>query len=57
MGGAGKGYDLVIYGAIICVIAALRPYGIVGTIVDALRRRRGATGMAEASAVPTGTAA
>jgi ABC-type branched-subunit amino acid transport system permease subunit len=43
MGGAGKGYDLVIYGAIICVIAALRPYGIVGTIVDALRRRRGAT--------------
>ncbi|HEX3462621.1 MAG TPA: branched-chain amino acid ABC transporter permease [Candidatus Elarobacter sp.] len=42
LGGAGKGYDLVIYGAIICLIAALRPYGIVGTIVDALRRRRGA---------------
>jgi branched-chain amino acid transport system permease protein len=42
IGGTGKGYDLVIYGAIICVIAALRPYGIVGTIVDALRRRRGA---------------
>jgi len=53
MGGTGKGYDLVIYGAIICVIAALRPYGIVGTIVDALRRRRGAS-----VAVPTaGTAA
>ncbi len=57
MGGGGKGYDLVIYGAIICVIAALRPYGIVGTIVDALRRRRGATGMTETTAVPTGTAA
>ena len=42
LGGTGKGYDLVIYGAIICVIAALRPYGIAGTIVDALRRRRGA---------------
>ncbi|MEO7040112.1 MAG: branched-chain amino acid ABC transporter permease [Candidatus Elarobacter sp.] len=42
-GGTGKGYDLVIYGAIICVIAALRPHGIVGTIVDALRRKRGAT--------------
>ena len=41
LGGTGKGYDLVIYGAIICLIAALRPYGIVGTIVDALRRRRG----------------
>ena len=49
MGGAGKGYDLVIYGAIICVIAALRPYGIVGTIVDALRRRRGATVAAAAA--------
>jgi branched-chain amino acid transport system permease protein len=57
MGGAGKGYDLVIYGAIICVIAALRPYGIVGTIVDALRRRRGAVGVADTTAVPTGTAA
>ncbi len=42
-GGAGKGYDLVIYGAIICLIAALRPRGIVGTVVDAIRRRRGAT--------------
>jgi branched-chain amino acid transport system permease protein len=42
LGGAGKGYDLVIYGAIICLIAALRPHGIVGTIVDSLRRRRGA---------------
>jgi ABC-type branched-subunit amino acid transport system permease subunit len=42
LGGGGKGYDLVIYGAIICLIAALRPYGIAGTIVDALRRRRGA---------------
>jgi branched-chain amino acid transport system permease protein len=42
IGGAGKGYDLVIYGAIICLIAAWRPHGIVGTIVDAIRRRRGA---------------
>jgi branched-chain amino acid transport system permease protein len=46
LGGGGKGYDLVIYGAIICVIAALRPYGIVGTIVDAIRRRRGAVAVA-----------
>jgi branched-chain amino acid transport system permease protein len=53
MGGAGKGYDLVIYGAIICVIAAWRPYGIVGTIVDALRRRRGAA----VAAAPAATAA
>jgi branched-chain amino acid transport system permease protein len=43
IGGTGKGYDLVIYGAIICIIAAWRPHGIVGTIVDALRRRRGAS--------------
>ncbi len=49
LGGTGKGYDLVIYGAIICLIAALRPYGIVGTVVDALRRRRGAE-LAPASA-------
>jgi branched-chain amino acid transport system permease protein len=48
MGGTGKGYDLVIYGAIICVIAAVRPYGIVGTVVDALRRRRGAVAVAAA---------
>jgi branched-chain amino acid transport system permease protein len=41
IGGTGKGYDLVIYGGIICLIAALRPYGIVGSVVDALRRRRG----------------
>jgi branched-chain amino acid transport system permease protein len=40
LGGSGKGYDLVIYGAIICVIAAIRPYGIVGSVVDAIRRRR-----------------
>jgi branched-chain amino acid transport system permease protein len=46
IGGTGKGYDLVIYGAIICVIAALRPHGIVGTFVDALRRRRGAVASA-----------
>jgi len=54
LGGTGKGYDLVIYGAIICLIAALRPYGIVGTIVDTLRRRRGA---AAAGPAPAETAA
>ena len=57
LGGAGKGYDLVIYGAIICLIAALRPYGIVGTIVDALRRRRGAHAAAPPGATPTEAAA
>jgi branched-chain amino acid transport system permease protein len=55
LGGTGKGYDLVIYGAIICVIAALRPHGIVGAIVDGLRRRRGALELGAASA--TGGAA
>ena len=50
LGGAGKGYDLVMYGAIICLIAALRPYGIAGTIVDALRRRRGALAIASSAA-------
>ena len=55
IGGTGKGYDLVIYGAIICVIAALRPHGIVGAIVDGLRRRRGALELGAASA--TGGAA
>ncbi len=49
LGGSGKGYDLVIYGGIICLIAALRPYGIVGTIVDAMRRRRGAVAPAAAA--------
>ena len=57
LGGGGKGYDLVIYGAIICLIAALRPYGIVGTIVDAIRRRRGAAGPIVPTATPTETAA
>ncbi|HTD35935.1 MAG TPA: branched-chain amino acid ABC transporter permease [Candidatus Limnocylindrales bacterium] len=51
LGGVGKGYDLVIYGAIICLIAALRPYGIAGTIVDALRRRRGAVATVATGAV------
>ncbi len=50
LGGGGKGYDLVIYGAIICLIAALRPHGIVGSVVDALRRRRGAAVVSEARA-------
>jgi branched-chain amino acid transport system permease protein len=42
LGGTGKGYDLLIYGAIICLIAAWKPHGIVGSVVDALRRRRAA---------------
>lgn len=40
LGGSGKGYDLVIYGLLIVVIATLQPRGIAGSIVDALRRRR-----------------
>jgi branched-chain amino acid transport system permease protein len=40
LGGAGKGYDLVVYGLLIVVIATLRPAGIVGSFVDAARRRR-----------------
>ena len=53
LGGGGKGYDLVIYGAIICLIAAWKPYGIVGSIVDAMRRRRGASGVAPGAPVET----
>jgi branched-chain amino acid transport system permease protein len=56
IGGTGKGYDLVIYGAIICLIAAWKPHGIVGTVVDALRRRRGAAGAAPPGATPPGAA-
>lgn len=40
LGGAGRGYDLVIYGALIVAIAAVRPSGIVGAAIEALRRRR-----------------
>lgn len=40
LGGSGKGYDLVIYGLLIVLIATLQPRGIAGSIVDALRRRR-----------------
>ncbi|GAC1594453.1 MAG: branched-chain amino acid ABC transporter permease [Candidatus Velthaea sp.] len=39
-GGGGKGYDLVIYGAIIVLIAALRPSGIVGFFIERARRLR-----------------
>ncbi len=52
LGGGGKGYDLVIYGAIICVIAALRPDGIAGAIVNASRRARGAAGSDALAAEP-----
>jgi len=53
VGGSGKGYDLVLYGAIICVIAALRPDGIVGAIVGRQRRARGAAGPDALAAEPT----
>ncbi len=42
LGGSGKGYDLILYGTIIVVIATLRPRGVVGTVIDGLRRRRAA---------------
>jgi branched-chain amino acid transport system permease protein len=53
LGGSGKGYDLVIYGAIICLIAALRPDGIVGAIVNRQRRARGAAGSGALATEPT----
>ena len=40
LGGSGKGYDLIIYGAIIVLIATLRPRGVVGTIINRRRARR-----------------
>jgi len=40
LGGTGKGYDLILYGAIIVLIATLRPRGIAGTIIDQIRSRR-----------------
>jgi len=44
LGGGGKGYDLIIYGALIVVIAAIRPSGIVGATIEALRKRRAVRG-------------
>jgi len=40
LGGTGKGYDLILYGAIIVLIATLRPRGIAGSVIDGIRRRR-----------------
>lgn len=37
LGGSGRGLDLVIYGALICTIAALRPSGIAGIFARARR--------------------
>ncbi len=42
LGGTGKGYDLIMYGAIIVLIATLWPRGIVGSAIDGIRRRRAA---------------
>ena len=39
LGGSGRGLDLVIYGGLICVIAALRPSGLAGLVADLFRRR------------------
>ena len=39
LGGSGRGLDLVIYGGLICVIAALRPSGIAGFFAQLFARR------------------
>ncbi|MBV8355144.1 MAG: branched-chain amino acid ABC transporter permease, partial [Candidatus Eremiobacteraeota bacterium] len=39
LGGTGRGLDLVIYGGLICVIAALRPSGLAGLIALLFHRR------------------
>ena len=40
LGGSGRGLDLVIYGGLICLIAALRPSGIAGYVRELFARRR-----------------
>ena len=40
LGGSGKGYDLILYGAIIVIIATIRPRGVVGSIIDRIRSRK-----------------
>ena len=38
LGGSGRGLDLVIYGGLICAIAALRPSGLAGLFAQVFRR-------------------
>jgi branched-chain amino acid transport system permease protein len=40
LGGSGRGLDLVIYGGLICVIAALRPSGLAGFVSELFTRRK-----------------
>ena len=39
LGGSGRGLDLVIYGALICIIAAWRPSGLAGALQQLAARR------------------
>ena len=39
LGGSGRGLDLVIYGALICIIAAWRPNGLAGALERLTARR------------------
>jgi branched-chain amino acid transport system permease protein len=40
LGGSGRGLDLVIYGGLICLIAALRPSGLAGFFAMLFQRKR-----------------
>lgn len=42
LGGSGRGIDLIIYGGLIVLVAALRPNGLAGALAPLLRRRRAA---------------
>jgi branched-chain amino acid transport system permease protein len=53
LGGSGRGLDLVIYGALICLIAAVRPSGLAGAFTQLFTHRKPSF---EAAAEPTGEA-
>jgi branched-chain amino acid transport system permease protein len=40
LGGSGRGIDLIIYGGLIVLVAAVRPSGVAGALAPLLRRRR-----------------
>jgi branched-chain amino acid transport system permease protein len=40
LGGSGRGIDLIIYGGLIVLVAALRPSGLTGALAPLFRRRR-----------------
>ncbi|HMD03387.1 MAG TPA: branched-chain amino acid ABC transporter permease [Candidatus Baltobacteraceae bacterium] len=42
LGGSGRGIDLIIYGGLIVLVAALRPNGLVGAFAPLLTRKRSA---------------